>query len=419
MASRCKDNNYIANKMIYLPIDKCNSNKFIEDIDYAKSIIDKYIKEHKELFPKQIQQEGYIFHGKTSVSKKLGIRLRRIKIGQQVYQIESSHIMPYMTGYTDDIEKGLFLTKFHVPFWAIAWILGRNDSFWYRTYIQVGRNNIAGTTIKSKEKMPYDTLSDEEHIMIKGKKHFVATTVGAGCILGVETSESASEEDLTKSYAIFKHEMQTIDADYQPNTNNTDGWAATQNAWKALFPKVIIIQCFLHAYIKIRDRALKQFDQIFRQISKKVWDCYKSKNKQVFAQRIRRLSQWAEKNVPKSIMKDKLLDLCKKAKLWKVFYSHPSSHRTSNALDRLMKFMKRHQYMHQKYHGAIRKTTLNLRAYALIINFAPLNPYTVKKNEGMQSYAEKINGFKYHTNWLHNLLISSSLQSKYKVNNKI
>ncbi|MCI5136397.1 MAG: hypothetical protein D3920_15320 [Candidatus Electrothrix sp. AW2] len=47
---------------------------------------------------------------------------------------------------------------------------------------------------------------------------------------------------------------------------------------------------------------------------------------------------------------------------------------------------------------------------ALIHNFAPCNPYTVRKHEGRKSPAERLNRFRYHDNWLQNLLISASLR---------
>ena len=128
---------------------------------------------------------------------------------------------------------------------------------------------------------------------------------------------------------------------------NTDGWSATKNAMKYLYPTIVIIQCFLHAYIKIRDRALKKMQEVFKEIGEKVWDCYKATNKRSFSQRIRRVKQWAIKRVPDSIMKEKLLDLCSKRNLWIKYYDFPIAHRTSNALDRLMKFMNRHKFAHQ------------------------------------------------------------------------
>ncbi|MBF0286458.1 MAG: hypothetical protein HQM14_01455 [SAR324 cluster bacterium] len=44
-----------------------------------------------------------------------------------------------------------------------------------------------------------------------------------------------------------------------------------------------------------------------------------------------------------------------------------------------------------------------------IYNFAPSNPQTIKRHNGWQSPAERLNQFHYHECWLQNLLISASL----------
>ena len=72
---------------------------------------------------------------------------------------------------------------------------------------------------------------------------------------------------------------------------------------------------FLHAYIKIRDRALKKMKNSFIELSDKVWSCYNAETKRSFSQRIRKMKQWAITNLEENIMKDKLLDLCNKKKL--------------------------------------------------------------------------------------------------------
>ncbi|MBF0226715.1 MAG: hypothetical protein HQK76_14780 [Desulfobacterales bacterium] len=51
---------------------------------------------------------------------------------------------------------------------------------------------------------------------------------------------------------------------------------------------------------------------------------------------------------------------------------------------------------------------MGIRGWALILNFVPSNPETIKKYGGLQSPAERLNQFRYHDNWLHNLLISAS-----------
>ncbi len=51
--------------------------------------------------------------------------------------------------------------------------------------------------------------------------------------------------------------MQNVQPAYQPKTVNTDGWKATRLAWLALFPCILIIRCFLHGWLSIRERCKK------------------------------------------------------------------------------------------------------------------------------------------------------------------
>ncbi|MDR1925979.1 MAG: hypothetical protein LBQ66_16545, partial [Planctomycetaceae bacterium] len=64
-----------------------------------------------------------------------------------------------------------------------------------------------------------------------------------------------------------------LDPNYQPTTVNTDGWDATQAAWKFLFPTIVLIRCFLHAWLRIRDRS-KNLKEMFFEIGKRVWSVY-------------------------------------------------------------------------------------------------------------------------------------------------
>jgi len=92
-----------------------------------------------------------------------------------------------------------------------------------------------------------------------------------------------------------------------------------------------------------------------------------------------------------------------------VAYDYSEAHRTSNAVDRLMGFMDRYlfstRYFHGKYWIA---AEYSIRSWALIYNFSPSNPTTVRLHHGLKSPAERLNKFRYHNNWLQNLLISSS-----------
>ena len=80
------------------------------------------------------------------------IQLRRIKVNNpdkpqgDVFTIAPSFVLPYMTGYTEDVEKALFLRgKFGVPYWGLTYVFGHNDMCWERLELSLGRNSLVGT----------------------------------------------------------------------------------------------------------------------------------------------------------------------------------------------------------------------------------------------------------------------------------
>src|SRR5208282_2549741 len=119
-----------------------------------------------------------------------------------------------------------------------------------------------------------------------------------------------------------------------------DDWKGTQAAWKLLFTKVVILLCFLHGWLKIRDRA-KHLKEVFAEVSRRVWDTYHAPDRRSFAQRLRSLRQWAAGHLT-GIVLEKVLDLCGKRDRWSIASRHPGGPRTSNMLDRLMRGMTRY-----------------------------------------------------------------------------
>jgi len=69
---------------------------------------------------------------------------------------------------------------------------------------------------------------------------------------------------LGKSVWRFCQRSSVLDADYAPQTVNTDGWQALKR-WKALFTHMTIILCFLHAFSN-SDRATKTVGEAFAQV---------------------------------------------------------------------------------------------------------------------------------------------------------
>jgi hypothetical protein len=240
------------------------------------------------------------------------------------------------------------------------------------------------------------------------RKVYLAATAGGGCCLGMALAETAGADDLTAAYGAFRAEARCLDPEYRPETVNTDGWPATQAAWRALFKGVALILCFLHAFLKIRERAV-HLKETFDELRERVWGAYHAPDARSFSQRLRRLREWAKGHMGKEVVREKVLALCDKRSAFVRAYDHPGCCRTSNLVDRLLRRLDYHLYCTQHLHGTPESAEQGLRGWALIQNFAPSGPETVRQSPGLRSPAERLNGMQYHAVWLQNLLISASL----------
>jgi hypothetical protein len=122
--------------------------------------------------------------------------------------------------------------------------------------------------------------------------------------------------------------------------------------------------------------ALKQAYGVFQQEALQLNPDYQpSLNRRQFAQRLRRVWEWAQ--APKTdlppAVRDKLLKLKAKAPQFTIAFALPEAARTSNQVDRLMHYQDRLLYAMQYFHGT---------------------------------------GFRYHDHWLQNLLIATSLNGR-------
>lgn len=390
---------------ICLPIDKDLYQQTVESAQAFRRWLDQSFAQMPELFPEGFAQ-GYLLKD-NRVSAKLGIGLRRIecKATEEAFTIRPSFVLPYLAGFTDDVADGLFLRRFGLPYWALAHVFGKDANYWYRLEISLARNSIVGTTVRQVE-VPDDPVADEHHQSLDGEKVFIATTVAQGCCLGASVVDTADETALTKAYQTFHFEALNVEPDYAPRSVSTDGWKATQLAWLALCPLVLIVRCFLHGWLSIRERCKK--DANYKEAGERIWQAYEAQDKRTFAQRLRRVREWATKTL-KGIFLEKVVKLCSRSQEYQKGYEQPGAHRTSNMLDRVMK--SRHSYFDgcQHLHKSQQAAEKHCRAWALLFNFAPWSPAAAKANDGWLSPAERLNQHCYHNHWLHNLLISSSL----------
>ena len=77
-------------------------------------------------------------------SDKMAVPIRRIKCKADgsVFSIQPSFVMPYLTGYTDEVANPLFLRTFRRPLLGPAQVFGRDASYWQRLETSLGRNSI-------------------------------------------------------------------------------------------------------------------------------------------------------------------------------------------------------------------------------------------------------------------------------------
>ncbi|AGA31227.1 hypothetical protein [Singulisphaera acidiphila] len=106
--------------------------------------------------------------------------------------------------------------------------------YWYRLIERLGRNSLVGTTVRDAAALPTHLAADEHHADWVGRKGDIATTVGDGCVLGVALSASSADDaHLQEAYGVFAAEARDVEPEYAPETVNTNGWAATRNAFLA------------------------------------------------------------------------------------------------------------------------------------------------------------------------------------------
>jgi hypothetical protein len=389
-----------------LPIAKDDYQGLIGDPGRFRAWLDRCFHAWPELFPKAFSGGYRLKDVRTSTRSGLRLRRVRLKATGESFSVRPSFLLPYMAGLTDDVQGPLFLRAFGVPFWALARVFGKGAMYWYRLEVSLGRNGIVGTTVRRVD-VPAHLLADEHHQTRDGTKNYIATTVGAGCCLGAALAETASAEDLTAAYGVFRREAENAQAGYQPETVSVDGWASTHQAWRALFPLVVLLRCFLHGWLNIRSRG--KLAGAFAELSGKVWEADHAPNRRAFGQRLRRLAEWARAQALSAWLLEQVEKLCGRSQEYGAAYAHPGGHRTSNMLDRVMRGMSRYFEDGQHLHGSTTACGLHVRAWALLHNFRPWGPEAVRDNDGWHSPAERLNAYRYHDDWLQNLQVSASL----------
>jgi hypothetical protein len=379
------------------------------DPEATRALVDRARAEHPELFPAALRA-GYALHGFARPSRKLkGVRLRKIRPtgGGPAYHLRPSFVMSFMTGTTDALEYPLLLASFGVPCWVLTLGFGHSDMYWHRTVERIGRASLVGTTVRDTARLPEHLVADEHHADWNGQKGYIATTAAQGCILGLALTTGADDEHLRAAYGEFAAEARDVDPAYCPQTVNTDGWAATQNAFTACFSGIVVILCFLHGFLKIRDRCRKNHE-----LHQRVWDVYRAPTGTAFRALMGAFRTWFESQTWTAVVREVVAKLWNRTEEYARAYDHPGCRRTSNAVDQPMNRLCRLVYAGRGLHGHQASSQRRLRGWALLYNFRPF-----ARRSGLvrpeHSRAHRLNGKRYSEHWLENLQIAASLLGRH------
>jgi hypothetical protein len=391
-------------KQIVIPMTRQQYDDLWPQADRLRAFLAEWVQTAPELFPAGFEQ-GFCLHGLGRESRKQpGLKLRKIVLADGTsYWLRPSFVTGYMAGTIEELAYPLLLAAHGVPAWLLTIGFGHSDMYWYRLIERLGRNSLVGTTVRDAAGLPAHLAADEHHADWAGQKGYVATTVGGGCVLGVALTASADDVHLQEAYGMFAAEVRDVDPEYAPETVNTDGWAATRNAFQALFPPIAVVLCFLHGFLKIRDRCRKAHE-----LHRRVWDVYRAATAEEFRRLMNELQQWCATQTWTASVREMLTKLWNKTESYAVAYDHPGCHRTSNAVDRPMNRLCRLMYASRGVHGHQGTSELRLRGWALLLNFRPYAPRS-NRPRAHDSPAHRLNGKRYHEHWLHNLMAATSL----------
>jgi hypothetical protein len=391
-------------KQLVLPMDRATYDRIWHDAAAVRQTLHELLGTAPELFPAGLDR-GFQLTGRLPPSKKLpGVRLRQVRLADgRVFTLRPSFVLSYMTGTVDAVAYPLLLLSYGVPTWVVTHGYGHNDMYWHRLVERLGRNSLVGTTVRDPQRVPPHLVADEHHASWCGAKGYVALTAGGGCVLGAARAPTADEDPLTAAYEVFRDEVRAVHPDYAPQTVNTDGPKATHNAWQALFTGVAIVLCFLHGFLKIRDRGRK-----LHELHRRVWEVFRAATAADFVQRMAAFRAWWQPQTWAAPVREARTKLADHAADYAGSYAHPGCHRTSNLVDRLMNRLYRVLYAGRGLHGHQATSERRLRGWALLLNFRPFAPRG-RQRRAHQSPAHRLNNKKYHDHWLHNLQVSASL----------
>jgi len=385
---------------------------FASDAQYCESVDDpapyrQYLRErlrrHPALFPTAMDQGFPCHDGDVSIKQDLIVRRMKLQATGAVFALRPSLVMPDMMGRTEAIEQALSRRQGGVSFEALASVCGRAALCWYRAWRACGRPSLVGTTVQELPKVPRDLVADEPRTRGAKQQVSVPTPVGGGCFLGVSVGEAADTVTVARGDGACAQEAKALVPAYPAPSVCPEGWAATRQAWRPLFPTITLGRCLLHAILKMQKPCA---GQVRHQGLDSAWQVYQAATTRQCAPRLRRVAAWMPLHLsgPVAAMG---LQRCHRRADCTPASACPQAHRTAKAVDRLRNSQDRWLDAMRYWHGTTDSARLAVRAMA---RQGHVHPYGARLRRDQPSRAAPfadLNGCQSHPNWLHNLFMAS------------
>ena len=338
----------------------------------------------------------------------LDMRRLKLRANSKVYLLRPCFVMPYCTAKVQEVDNALYLRLWGVSFDALAHCFGRSPKFYERCFLALARTNLVASTCKVQ--LPAHLVADEKHVRTAGQTKYLCVTASQGCILGARLVAQISTQDLVEGYGEFQREAHEVEPSWSPKSVCLDGFRATQASWKQLWPSLSIILCFLHAMLKLRSVSAKKTREQanYQVLMDKAWQVFEAPTRRHFAQRLRRLVDWSQKNVERGKLKHEVQKMGRNSRRYSISYTQEQCYRTSSQVDRLMSHQSHILRSQRGFHGNDEHASQMMRAHAMVWNFHPYGVRLLRNQPERVSPFHDLNGFQYHDNWLCNLLLASS-----------
>ena len=233
----------------------------------------------------------------------------------------------------------------------------------------------------------------------------VPTPVGGDGVLGGSVVEAAETGPVARGEGACAKDATALAPDSQARAVCTAGWAATRQAGRRRLPTSNVVRCCLHAILQIQKHCAGPWRH---QGLDTAWQVDQAATTRQCAQRLRRVAAWPP--WPRSgPVAQRGVQRCRRRTDCTPADEGPPAHRPSPAVARRRDSQDRRLDARRSGHGTTDSARLAVRAMALRWH---LHPYGVRLRRDQPSRVapcHDLNGVQSHPNWLHTLLIASSL----------